>query len=107
MAPLYRPPTAVTTGEFPYEALVTQADPAWARGKYWEPYYIFSGHVFFNNPYTSGPYSRLSNVYPVGAQYGQPDPLIIDNLEPSYAGNYVANPIPGLYEGVPDDNGWA
>lgn len=105
-APLYSPPTRVTTSEQPYLALVAAADPSWARDKFWAIEYIFQQRAYLANPYQRGAYNRRSNVYPVGAAYGGLDPLIIENLEPTYAGNYVANPIPGLYQGVPDGNGW-
>lgn len=106
---LYQPPTRVVTSEQPFLSLVTQADPAWSRDKYWAPEYVTSKRIFWANPYQRGAYNRLSNVYPVGQQYGGLDPLVIDNLEPSYVGEnmYVANPIPGLYQGVPDGMGWA
>jgi len=102
MAPLYRPPTQVTTRQEPYLALVTRADPAWSARKYREVQYEFGGRVFYYNPYQWGVYSRLSGTYPVGAQYGGPDPLIAENLEPT-----VGNPVPGIYEGVDDGKGWA
>jgi hypothetical protein len=101
-APLYQPPTRVTTSQLPYLGLVAQADNAWARDKYWDVEYTFSGHVYEANPYVRGLYNRLSNTYPVGAAYGQPDPLVIDNLAPT-----VGNEVPGLYQAVPDGKGWA
>lgn len=102
MAPLYKPPTRVVTSPVPYLSLVNQVDPGWARAKYWQIEYAFEGHVLSANPYQRGAYNRLSNDYPVGQQYGGPDPLIIDNLEPT-----VGNEVPGLYEGIPDGKGWA
>lgn len=97
------------TSESPFLALVTQADPAWSRDKYWAPEYVTSKRVFWANPYTRGSFNRLSNVYPVGQQYGGLDPLVEAALAPSYVGEnqYVANLIPGLYQGVPDGMGWA
>lgn len=103
MAVKYQPPTQVTTSQLPYLGLVAQADPGWARDKFWEIEYEFSGHIFENNPYgVTGPYGRLSSTYPVGAAYGQPDPLILAALAPT-----VGQPQPGLYSGVPDGLGWA
>jgi len=101
MAPLYKPPTQVTTCQQPYLALVTRADPQWQMYKYREIEYEFDHRVFLFNPYQWGVYSRLSAVYPVGAQYGQPDPLIKAALAPT-----VGNEIPGLYEGV-ETGSWA
>lgn len=99
---LYRPPTAVVSCPQPYLSLVTQADPNWARHKYWDVEYTFDGRVSYANPYQRGAANRLSNVYPVGAQYGQPDPLYNDNLAPT-----VGNEVPGLYMGIDDGKGWA
>lgn len=101
MAPRYMPPTRVVTRQEPYLALVTSADPDWARSKYWEPEYITSQRYIMANPYERGAYNRRSNVYPVGAQYGGPDPLVTAALAPT-----VGNPLPGLYEAVPDGKGW-
>lgn len=106
---LYKPPTNVVTTQTPFLALVTQADPAWSRDKYWYITYETSKRYFWDNPYTVGSYNRRSNVYPVGQQFDGPDPLVIANLAPSFVGNnnYVANALPGLYQGVPDGKGWA
>ena len=102
MAPLYKPPTAVVTSQTPFLALVTQADPSWQRGKFYEVEYQFSNRAVMFDPYIAGAYGRRTNTYPVGAQYGGPDPNIVDNLAPT-----VGNEVPGLYEGVPDGKGWA
>jgi hypothetical protein len=56
MAPLYKPPTRVTTIQIPYQALVSRADPNWNRYKFREIEYEFSGKVFLANPYQRGPY---------------------------------------------------
>lgn len=98
----YRPPTRVVTTQVPWLALVTQADPDWARKKYREVEYAFDQRAFFANPNQRGAYNRLGNTYPVGTQYGTPDPLITANLAPT-----VGNVSPGLYEGIPDGKGWA
>jgi hypothetical protein len=98
---LYKPFTAVSTIEQPFLSLITRADPGWARGKYWDVEYEFSNKPYFSNPYQRGSFNRLSNVYPVGQWQGGPDPLVIENLEPT-----VGNPVPGLYEGVAT-GGWA
>lgn len=97
MAPRYQPPTRVVTSEIPFLALVTQADPDWARAKFWEPEYITTQRYIFANPYQRGAYNRLSNDYPVGAQYGGPDYAVYDALAPT-----VGNPNPGLYSLVYD-----
>ncbi len=102
MAPLYKPPTAVQTRETPLLSVITAIDPGFNRAKYYEPEYRFDNRVSYANPYQRGAYNRLSNDYPVGQQYGGPDPLVIDNLEPT-----VGNDVPGLYEGIPDGKGWA
>lgn len=102
MAQLYKPQTSVTTCEVPYLALVIQADPAWARRKYWDVEYEFDQRVMMANPYQRGAYNRLSNDYAVGQQYGSLDPLIQEALAPT-----VGNSVPGLYEGVDDGMGWA
>jgi hypothetical protein len=101
-APRYQPPTRVTTAQTPFEALVQSADPGWARDKFWQVEYIFQRRAFLANPYVRGAYSRLSNVYPVGAAYGGPDPLVIAALAPT-----VGVATPGLYQAVPDGKGWA
>jgi hypothetical protein len=102
MAPLYKPPTSVVTSEMPFLALVQQADPDWARAKFWEPEYITSQRYLMANPYQRGAYNRQSNVYPVGAQYGGPDFQVNSNLKPT-----AGNSNPGLYSGVDDGMGWA
>ena len=100
-APLYKPPTKVTTSEVPYLALVTQFDPDFERRKHREIEYAFEGQVFLADPYIRGAYNRLSNVYPVGQPYGSLDAVIEANLEPT-----VGNSSPGLYLGVPTGS-WA
>jgi hypothetical protein len=56
MAPLYRPPTRVTTVNIPYQSLVTRVDPNWAKYKFREEEYTFQGKIFYGNPYVRGPY---------------------------------------------------
>ncbi len=102
MAPLYQPPTRVTTSTTSYLGLVAQTDPAWARDKFWDVEYTFTGHVYEANPYVRGSANRLSNTYAVGAAYGGPDPLVIAALAPT-----VGNEVPGTYIGFPDGKGWA
>lgn len=97
----YNPPTRVVQRDQPYLSLVTSVDPYWARGKFYEREYEFSGRVVYYNGYVSGAYGRRDNAYPVGSQQGGLDPLIIDNLAPTEG---VATP--GLFEGVPDGKGW-
>ena len=97
----YNPPSRVVQREQPFLSLVTAVDPYWARGKFYEREYEFSGRVVYFNPYVSGAYGRRTNTYPVGAQQGGLDPLIINNLAPT-----VGNSDLGLYEGVPDGKGW-
>lgn len=63
---------------------------------------MFEGRAAYANPYQRGAYNRLSNIYPVGAQYGGPDPLVAAGLAPT-----VGNAVPGLYQAVPDGKGWA
>jgi len=57
MAPVYRPPTKVTTIEIPFLAIVTQIDPSFNRYKHYELQYEFTRRVFFADPYKTGPYS--------------------------------------------------
>jgi hypothetical protein len=103
MAPLYKPPTNVTTCAQPFLALVTRADPSFQKYKYREVVWEFDHRVFIENPYQQGIYDGgRSNVYPVGAQYGGLDPLIQAARAPT-----VGNEVPGLYEAVPDGKGWA
>lgn len=100
-APLYKPPTRVTTSEVPYLALVTQSDPDFERRKHREVEYTFTGKALLADPYIRGLYNRRDNTYPVGQPYGGLDPAIAAALAPT-----VGNPTPGLYEGV-DTDGWA
>lgn len=102
MAPLYKPPTKVVSTSMPYLALVTSADPGWARGKFREVFYEFQGKNIIGFPYQSGPYNGLSGVYPVGQQQGGPDPLIAAAKAPT-----VGVSTPGLFAGTPDGKGWA
>jgi hypothetical protein len=88
----YNPPIRGITRDVPYLALVTEADPDWARYKFREIQYVTSQRPIYFNPYQGGAYNRRGNVYPVGAAYGQPDPLVIAALAPT-----VGNPVPGLY----------
>lgn len=75
---MYKPPTRVVTRSVPYQALVTEVDPSWAFFKYREPEYLhgIAPRRAFINPETYGAYNRRSNVYPVGAQQGSPDPAL-------------------------------
>ena len=90
---VYRPPTRVTTKQFAYVALVTQADPQWARDKYWAEEYRFQNKSLFANPYVRGANNSNSNTYPVGVPFGGQDPLVV-----------AARP---MYAGTPDGKGWA
>jgi hypothetical protein len=56
MAPLYKPPTKVSTVLIPYAALVSRADPTWNKYKFREIEYEFAGKIFLGNPYKRGPY---------------------------------------------------
>jgi hypothetical protein len=98
----YNPPTRVITIQQPFLALVTQADPGWAQRKHYDIEYLMDHRALYADPYQRGAYNRRSNVYPVGAQYGGLDPLVINNLAPT-----VGNATPGLYSGIPDGKGWA
>jgi hypothetical protein len=99
---LYKPPTRVTTKQTPFLAVVAEVDPYWARGKYWDVEYLTTKRAFYANPYQRGAYNRLSNSYPVGAQYGGPDAAVAAGLAPT-----VGVATPGLYQAVPDGKGWA
>ncbi len=99
---LYRPPTAVSTRQFPYLALVSQTDPDFQRRKHREIEYDFPGHVKLADPTVRGSYNNHSNSYAVGQQFGADDPLVTANKAPT-----VGNATPGLYSGVPDGKGWA
>lgn len=90
---LYRPPTRVTTKQFDYVALVTQADPQWARDKYYGVEYEFQGKQLLAPLYQRGSFNSNSNVYPVGVPFGGQDPLVV-----------AARP---MYSGTPDGKGWA
>ena len=91
--PTYQPPTRVTTKSFAYIALVTQADPNWARDKHWDVEYEFQGKRLYANPYNRGIYNSNSNIYPVGLPYGGLDPAVV-----------AARP---MFSGTPDGKGWA
>jgi hypothetical protein len=99
---LYKPPTGVTTKEFPYLALVTQADPDFQRRKHREVEYEFSGKALIADPYVRGSFNRNSNVYAVGQPFGGQDAAVLAALAPT-----AGNPVPGLYVGTPDGKGWA
>jgi hypothetical protein len=58
-APLYRPPTKITTIEIPWIAVVSRADPDWARFKHREIEYEFSRRNFYGDPYHRGAYSGV------------------------------------------------
>lgn len=99
---LYQPPTRVSSREFPWLALVSQADPDWQRRKHREVEYEASGgKVFYADPYRRGAYNDHSNIYDVGQPYGADDPLVTAARAPT-----VGNPVPGLYQGVATA-GWA
>lgn len=102
MAPLYKPPTTVTTLQMPYLALVTRADPEFEKRKHREVEYEFAGKVFLADPYKRGAYDRQTNTYPVGQPNGGLDPLVQAALAPT-----VGNTVPGLYQGTADGKGWA
>ena len=82
---LYNPPTRVSTKQFAYIALVTQADPNWARDKYWAEEYRFQNKSLFANPYNRGIYNSYSNIYPVGLPYGGLDNAVV-NARPLFSG---------------------
>lgn len=92
---LYKPPTRVVTTQMPYLALVTSADPDWARGKFREIEYPATngGSNLIANPYNRGSFNSNSGVYPVGQQFGGQDPLVV-----------AARP---MFSGTPDGKGWA
>ena len=58
---VYNPPTKVSTLEMPYLAMVTRADPDWARLKHREIEYEFQGRVFRADPAVRGAYNDNSN----------------------------------------------
>lgn len=69
----YRPPTKVTSLELPFLALVTRADPDWARAKHREQTYpdtpgigFSNGKIFYGNPTNSGAYDGTSGVVATG-----------------------------------------
>lgn len=92
MAPLYKPPTRVTSREMPYLALVTQMDPEFERDKHRQIEYEFVGHPKYADPHFRGSYNNHSNVYAVGQPYGADDPDVL-----------AARP---MFSGVPT-KGWA
>lgn len=93
---LYQPPTRVSSREFPWLALVSQADPEFQRRKHREvEYETCSGKVFLADPYVRGAYNDHSNVYAVGQPYGADDSLVTAARAPT-----VGNAVPGLYHGV-------
>lgn len=57
-APLYKPPTRVTTIQIPFLAIVNRADPSRERFKHRDVEYEFSGKVKVSDPYTTGPYAQ-------------------------------------------------
>jgi hypothetical protein len=96
-APVYRPPTKVSTKVMPYLALVSQADPSFEHRKHRETEYeMASGKAFLADPYVRGLYNRRSNIYPVGQPQGDLDPVIQANLKPT-----VGVAVPGLFKAVP------
>lgn len=102
-APLYKPFVKTTVRQYPYLALVTQADPDWARRKAYDIEYEFpNGKAYWALVLKRGAYNRLSNTYAVGQPQGAPDPLVAAALAPT-----VGVPTPGLFVGTPDGKGWA
>ena len=93
MAPIYKPATKVTTRQYPFLSIVIQADPTWARGKFYDVEYEFAGRHLYANPYTRGSFNSHSNTYPVGQPYGADDPDVV-----------AARP---MFFGTPDGKGWA
>lgn len=96
----YRPPTRVSTTETPFLALITSADPGWARGKFREVEYEFQGKNFYANPYTRGSFNSHSGIYPVGQQFGGLDPLVVA-ARPMYSQTPTPPPTPPT---PPDDS---
>lgn len=78
MAPLYKPPTKVTTIQIPFLAMVNRADPDRERTKHREPqFFEFShGKVFYADPFHVGSFSiplkRVSIAYS-GGTFNQGD----------------------------------
>jgi hypothetical protein len=101
-APLYKPPTRVSSTQMPYLALVTSADPDWARLKRREIEYDFQRRNFFGDPTVRGANNNHSGVFPVGQPFGADDSLVLAAKAPT-----VGCPTPGLYQGTADGKGWA
>lgn len=57
----YNPPVKVVTSEVPFLALVVRDDASWARLKFNEVEYEFSGRTFRANPYVRGAYNDNEN----------------------------------------------
>ena len=61
MAPLYKPPTKVTTTQVPWLSIVQRADPNFERAKHHEqeyaPWYSGQGRTFYADPYRRGAYN--------------------------------------------------
>jgi len=75
-APLYKPPTRVTTIQIPFLAIVNRADPDRERFKHRDIEYEFSGKNKVSDPYVTGPYAapikRISVNYS-GVTFAQGD----------------------------------
>lgn len=57
-APLYKPPTKVTTISIPLKVLVVRQDPDFERLSRFEPFYEFSnGRCFIERTSIQGPYA--------------------------------------------------
>jgi hypothetical protein len=78
MAPLYKPPTRVTTVQMPYLALVNQADENWARRKHREVEYEFYDKIFLADPYVRGAYDTPSKS--VTQNYNGPTTFAVGDL---------------------------
>lgn len=76
-APLYKPPTRVTTIQIPFLAIVNRADPSREKFKHRDVEYEFSGKVKVSDPYHTGPYAqplkRVSTTYVGSVTFAQGD----------------------------------
>jgi len=64
--PRYFPPTRVVTLQTPFLAIVTRADPDWARARHYEPQFEFTGRTFYVNQDIDGAYSPFSTLWQQG-----------------------------------------
>jgi hypothetical protein len=93
----YRPVTKVTTIQVAFLNLVTRADPNWAKDKFWEIEYEFTGKNYYANPYIRGAFNTPAKT--VNVNYAGPATFAAGDLT-GVGFDFVTvqsnNPTPGL-----------